>query len=59
METQILRWYFVIAIIQCSTSDEISITAYVSEYHSRTQLSNASNITVLSKGNILASENFL
>lgn len=33
--------------------DEISITAYVSEYHSRTQLSNASNITVLSKGNII------
>lgn len=33
--------------------DEISITAYVSEYHNRTQLSNASNITVLSKGNII------
>lgn len=33
--------------------DEISITASVSEYFNKTQLSNASNITVLSKGNTI------
>ena len=33
--------------------DEISITASVSEYFNKTQLSNSSNITVLSKGNTI------